>query len=1108
MMRGRGVLLGGACFAMLAGAGGGAVAPSSMTAAPLATPAAAASSMGTKSPTLVANRRTTTSATKFDPSRKWQLVHLTRSNAPLDVTPVVNSVTPSSGSTAGGTAIVIIGTGFTNTTSVTIAGTVVTANPCPLPGGCFTFVNDTEIDATTPPGSAGTSDVIITNPTFASAPNPPSDNYTSQQPLPAITSVTPDSGPEIGGSPAITIHGSDFSGSGFTTTGVSIGGNAAVFSPTATTITATPPPGTGLVDIIVTTSSTDGTSVQTSQTSSADTYVYAPVPTVSGVAPNVGPTTGQNTVTLTGTGFESTNPLADANFSTTHVFVDVTNINTSPCPGTPTGPCFTASSPTSISVQDMPVHVAAPVDITVQTPGGTSATSSNDQYTYEPLPTVTSVVPSSGVLAGGGIVTVNGTGFTSASVATVGGQSVSPCPGSPCFNNVSATQITIDAFPSSGSPATVDITVTTPFGTSATSSADSYTYMPVPTVTVVSPNAGSPAGGNTVTLTGTGFEFGTFAATIVSVAGVGNPSFTVNSATSITIAAIPAGPSLGGMFHVTVTTAGGTSTETSADIYTYVASFPAVTTVSPKFGATGGGAYVTIIGANFGAPNQGFGATDVLFGSKDVSASSAFPCPGSAAGCFVQIGTTTLDVYTPSVAAGSAGTVDITVQTPGGNSNVGPSDKYTYVAPGAYTALSPFRICDTRKAGPGIAANQCDTGPGRGTLGPGWAITAQITGGAVPSNAQAVVVNLTAINHGFGPTYVSAYPAGAQTLTSNINLAGRTVEANLAIVRLSAAGQISVFNAAGTADVIVDVEGYFAAAGGGSAGAFHSIPPLRICDSRGGVGNTTICATATGRSSAPLVGGVWRHVTLSGLPPGAPPTTPYIPTNGTAAAAVFNLTATAGSLPTYLSVAVPTGSDACPSSAPSFSNLNPTPGISLPNRVISNLGPNQDICLYSALGSINFIIDVNGWFGTGSAPAGAFFYSVPPTRICDTRPSFGTRCQNRALGTNPTGELIQVAGIVAVPASLPHALADLPVATAVVANLTAVAGTAATYFTLYPSDASKPTASDLNPSAGEVIANLAITGLGQTGATTVGNVNLYNPVGTINALLDVAGWFQ
>jgi len=825
------------------------------------------------------------------------------------------------------------------------------------------------------------------------------------------------------------------------------------------------------------------------------TYTYVTGPTLTSLSPPSGPTAGGNSVILTGTGFTGA---TDVNFGSNDL---------NPCVS---GECFTVNSDTKITVSGVLASSAGGVPVNVVTPGGTTAP--NLTYTYVTGPTLTSLSPPSGPTAGGNSVILTGTGFTGATTVNFGPNPLSLCGSGSCFSIDSDTQITVNSAPAGGAGGVL-VAVVTPGGTSGN---QTYTYLPpTPTVTKVTPNAGGPLGGNTVVLTGTDFEAA--GTPIVTAVTVGSNSvtttpcpatptsacFTVNSATGITIQVLPAGT---GMVNVTVTTSGGVSAVSPpSTTYTYVSSFPAVSLVSPKFGAAGGGAYVTIIGANFGDPSQGFGATDVLFGSTDVPVSNAFPCAGSASGCFVQIGATTLDVYTPAVAAG---TVDITVQTPGGNSQAALADRYTFVAAGAYTALSPFRICDTRKAGPGIAANQCDTGPGRGTLGPGWAITAQITGGAVPANAQAVVVNLTAINHGFGPTYVSAYPAGAQTLTSNINLAGRTVEANLAIVRLSAAGQISVFNAAGTADVIVDVEGYFAAAGGGSAGAFHSIPPLRICDSRGGVGNTTICATATGRSSAPLVGGVWRHVTLSGLPPGAPPTTPYIPTNGTAAAAVFNLTATAGSLPTYLSVAVPTGSDACPSSAPSFSNLNPTPGISLPNRVISNLGPNQDICLYSALGSINFIIDVNGWFGTGSAPAGAFFYSVPPTRICDTRPSFGTRCQNRALGTNPTGELIQVAGIVAVPASLPHALADLPVATAVVANLTAVAGTAATYFTLYPSDASKPTASDLNPSAGEVIANLAITGLGQTGATTVGNVNLYNPVGTINALLDVAGWFQ
>ena len=117
------------------------------------------------------------------------------------------------------------------------------------------------------------------------------------------------------------------------------------------------------------------------------------------------------------------------------------------------------------------------------------------------------------------------------------------------------------------------------------------------------------------------------------------------------------------------------------------------------------------------------------------------------------------------------------------------------------------------------------------------------------------------------------------------------------------------------------------------------------------------------------------------------------------------------------------------------------------------------------------MIDVNGWFGRSSAPAGAFFYSVPPTRICDTRVDSGDECDSDTL-TGGDIQQIGVAGVLVVPA---EGGATQPIA--VVANLTGIAGSAATVFTLYPSDESRPQASDLNPTAGEVIANLAVVAL-------------------------------
>jgi hypothetical protein len=356
------------------------------------------------------------------------------------------------------------------------------------------------------------------------------------------------------------------------------------------------------------------------------------------------------------------------------------------------------------------------------------------------------------------------------------------------------------------------------------------------------------------------------------------------------------------------------------------------------------------------------------------------------------------------------------------------------------------------------------------------------------------------VNHSTTATYVTAYPAGGSVpLASNLNLGGPGAQANLVIVQLNSSGQLSIYNAVGVVDVIVDVQGYFAKASGSGTvpGEFHSMPPLRICDTR--AGGDTECA---GSVDEALAAGTWRDIVLSGLPPGAPGGTPSIPSDGTAAAAVFNLTATQGTAATYLTVVPPNSSDACPTTSPSESNVNPPPETNLPNRVISPLGPRHDVCVYNAVGSIEFIIDVDGWFGTGAETStGALFYSIAPTRICDTRAGSTTECAGKALMPH-AANVIGVAGLGEVPS-----ITGVTPPVAVVANLTAIAGSAATYFTLYPSDVTRPHTSDLNPVAGQIIANLSIVGIAQT-APSAGDVSLYNAAGTINAILDVAGWFQ
>ena len=154
-----------------------------------------------------------------------------------------------------------------------------------------------------------------------------------------------------------------------------------------------------------------------------------------------------------------------------------------------------------------PAHAAGTVDVTVTTPGGTSAKSSADQYTYAAVPTVTSLSPAAGPIAGGTNITITGTALTGATAVSFGVTAATS------FVVVNATTITATA------PAviagTVDVTVTTPGGISTAMLHDKYMYQAVPTVTGISPVAGPIVGGNVITITGTAFT-GTISVTFGS----------------------------------------------------------------------------------------------------------------------------------------------------------------------------------------------------------------------------------------------------------------------------------------------------------------------------------------------------------------------------------------------------------------------------------------------------------------------------------------------------------------------------------------------------------------------------------------------------------------
>jgi len=175
-------------------------------------------------------------------------------------------------------------------------------------------------------------------------------------------------------------------------------------------------------------------------------------------------------------------------------------------------------------------------------------------------PTVTKVKPAYGPSTGGTVVTITGTNFLPSDLATT----TVAFGAVPATNEVvkSSTRIVATAPAGTG---TVDVTVSSSIGsvslgTSPTSPADEFSYGP--TILGLSKHEGPSRGGTVVTIVGTNF------------AGVSAVQFGSTAATNVTVvsskrmkATSPPGV---GTVNVVVITAGGTSTATAGDTFTYL----------------------------------------------------------------------------------------------------------------------------------------------------------------------------------------------------------------------------------------------------------------------------------------------------------------------------------------------------------------------------------------------------------------------------------------------------------------------------------------------------------------------------------------------------------
>jgi Bacterial Ig-like domain (group 1) len=361
------------------------------------------------------------------------------------------------------------------------------------------------------------------------------------------------------------------------------------------------------------------------------------------------------------------------------------------------------------------------------------------------------------------------------------------------------------------------------------------------------------------------------------------------------------------------------------------------------------------------------------------------------------------------------------------------------------TTMTPERLLDTRSAG--------------GRLGPGRSLSLTVAGGSTgaPANASAVVINVT-VTKTTAASFLTVYPTGsAKPLASNLNwVRGQTIP-NLVVVPVGDSDQVTFFNAAGSTDLVIDLEGYFAAPSG-PAGGYQPLAPARILDTR------------TGNGAPPGKLGSAQTLNLQVTGRGG------VPSSGVSAV-VMNVTATNPSTAGFLTV-FPAGAP-----KPLASNLNFTAGETVPNRVVVGVGAGGQVSIFNGQGSTNVIADVGGYFTDASA-TGQLFSPLAPLRVLDTR------SPKKTLG--PGGSIDLSIG----PSSV------LAGATAVILNVTVTNTTASSFLTVYPTGTGQPLASDLNWVKGKTVPNLVVVGLGG------GSITLFNKAGSADVIVDIFGFFS
>ncbi|MDF1836808.1 MAG: IPT/TIG domain-containing protein [Planctomycetota bacterium] len=212
-------------------------------------------------------------------------------------------------------------------------------------------------------------------------------------------------------------------------------------------------------------------------------------------------------------------------------------------------------------------------------------------------PTVTNVVPSSGLGGGGYTVTLTGTGFRSGCRVVIGNQIYKEgAPGGCTLINSTEIQLTL-ASTVAGPHDVVVIDATGVEGRDI----NAFSAQANPSIATIFPAVGASAGGTEVTLTGENFVPGA----TLTINGVPQASVVATGPTTLTfetVAALPGGPHV-----VTLTNPGGDQASTAFLFSPEID--PVLSAVTPNSGPAGGGTTTRLFGTGFS------GSTQVIFGA-------------------------------------------------------------------------------------------------------------------------------------------------------------------------------------------------------------------------------------------------------------------------------------------------------------------------------------------------------------------------------------------------------------------------------------------------------------------------------------------------------------